>query len=151
MDAEGMHSAAAQAKDIQAAAASAAQVDIEGGNAAASVTDPGIGKKAWSSNVHFGLNEQWLDSQVVYGENKLPHDLFTFLGAAFREKQTTPQLLHAFYAWTNWTVKISEIIHEPKYSTLAVTQHCSERTACIKGSVFRGGEEFSPLALLKIA
>ncbi|KAI7796844.1 rap guanine nucleotide exchange factor 6-like [Triplophysa rosa] len=32
------------------------------------------------------------------GENKLPHDLFTYLRAAFREKRTTSQLLHAFYA-----------------------------------------------------
>ncbi|KAG7313890.1 hypothetical protein KOW79_022386, partial [Hemibagrus wyckioides] len=27
-----------------------------------------------------------------------PHDLFAYLRAAFREKRTTPQLLHAFYA-----------------------------------------------------
>lgn len=32
------------------------------------------------------------------GENKMPHDLFTYLRAAFREKRTTSQLLHAFYA-----------------------------------------------------
>lgn len=32
------------------------------------------------------------------GGNKLPHDLFTYLRAAFREKRTTSQLLHAFYA-----------------------------------------------------
>ncbi|KAI7789366.1 rap guanine nucleotide exchange factor 6-like [Triplophysa rosa] len=36
------------------------------------------------------------------GENKLPHDLFTYLRAAFREKRTTSQLLHAFYARKQW-------------------------------------------------
>lgn len=32
------------------------------------------------------------------GEDKSPQDLFSFLRAAFREKRSTPQLLHAFYA-----------------------------------------------------
>lgn len=32
------------------------------------------------------------------GEAKQPQDLFSYLRGAFREKRTTPQLLHAFYA-----------------------------------------------------
>ncbi len=32
------------------------------------------------------------------GETKQPSDLFSYLCGAFREKHTTPQLLHAFYA-----------------------------------------------------
>lgn len=32
------------------------------------------------------------------GETKQPSDLFSYLRGAFREKRTTPQLLHAFYA-----------------------------------------------------
>lgn len=32
------------------------------------------------------------------GEDKLPQDMFSYLRAAFREKRSTPQLLHAFYA-----------------------------------------------------
>lgn len=32
------------------------------------------------------------------GQAKQPSDLFSYLRAAFREKRTTPQLLHAFYA-----------------------------------------------------